>query len=285
MKKETDKEIGRFEDVDFDSFECSSSFARHFVWKIKRKTTILALLISFVLFFLSLPFLETASFLILILLLTYFIIIYSKAETYFMKHFASENNLDYEISIPINSVVGNLFQYSSSGGIRHVLTGSYEKHKTRFFHYQYSIGSGRYRKTFKYTVLEIFFEKTKFPHIFLCSTKRSKRHGKREKGEIEISLENEFKDTFRLFVKRGYAIEAMQIFTPDFLKVLKKEKFDISIEFKEDRIYIYIDFIIKKKKDMIEFYEISHRLLNNVGPLLNRLENDFRALHPYFKRK
>lgn len=280
--KQKEKALGCFEDIDFDSFECSSSFAMHYILKVKRTTTFSILFVSIFLFIVAIPFLG-ASPIFIFPFLIYFLFLLTKAETYFMKQFASRNNLDYKNSIPLKDVAGNLFR-QPSGKIKHVLTGSYENHKTRFFYYSYKTGGKYNKKHFCFTVLEIFFEKTTFPHISLCSAKTPKRHAKMGRGEKEITLEKEFRDTYRLFVKKGYAVEALQIFTPEFLRMLKNEKFNVNIEFKENSLYVYTDHMIKKKKEMLEFFAVSHRLIDNVGPLLNRLGGGFEALHTYFKK-
>ncbi len=287
-KRKEEKYIGHFEELDFDSIECPNSYAKHLLWNKKRKKTISMLVFSVVITVLLLFFNRDFRVIILgiIPFLAYCGRSFSSAQTYFMKQFALHNNLDYLSTIPLSEVTGNLFKEGRSKRIEHVLSGTYNNQKTRLFYYRYTVGHGKHSTTFRLTVLEIFFEKTDFPHILLKPARGRffGRRGKREKGEIKINLEEEFKNDYDLFVKEGYGVEAMQIFTPEFLRLLKEENFSFSIEFKANRMYVYSNFTRQSKEQLQEIYEVAHGILDRIGPLLNRLENDFRSLHPYFKK-
>jgi hypothetical protein len=65
---------------------------------------------------------------------------------------------------------------------------------------------------------------------------------------------------------------------------LEKES-PYSIEFAHNRMYIYDDIHILEKENLIAMYKIAQHLLVTIGPLLDRLHDDFSALHPYFAEK
>ena len=169
-----------------------------------------------------------------------------------------------------------------------MLIGKYYDYKAKFFYYTYSVGYGRHKITYSFTVLEIFFEKTEFPPILLQSKKgrgmMAQRHGQRDKDEIKIRLEEEFEKNYNLFAKDGYGVEVMQIFNKDFLRFLKAESSNFSIEFRGNRVYIYDDILIRKKEQLKEFFEVTSKLVEKTGPLLNRLDNDFAVLHKYYNQ-
>jgi hypothetical protein len=167
------------------------------------------------------------------------------------------------------------------------ISGTYKNHPMRLFNYQFSSG-GENNSTFPFTVMETTFEKTIFPYILL----QSKTMYKYENHEIfsktkniRIKLENDFEENFNLFTTAGYEVEVLQIFTREILQFLKDKGSKFSIEFAENRMYIYINRYILKRSELAEMYQIAQKIFDLIGPLLNRLHDDFSALHPYYKDK
>lgn len=278
-KKENN--LGDFSNLDFNLIESVGFSFNYLAWNKNKLISIAVIIFSVIVtvfvFYTGHYDLWTLGAFILIL---YFAYIYIKAKKYFIEDFAKKNNLNYQSSIPLKEVKGNLFKVDDFKKISNVITGNFKNNKARFFHYEYS--------EYKLTVLEIFFEKINFPYILLQSKKMIRfgdyEYRKKTEKEIRINLENEFKKDYKLFVREGYAIEAMQIFTFDFLRFLRDENSNFSIELKEDRMYIYDDIIVKNRKDLEELYKVTEEIMNRIAPLLKRLKNDFEVLHPYFKK-
>ncbi len=273
---------GSFENLNFDSIECSRSVLRRMIRQEEKMWTlsVLLLTIGVTVFFAYNKLFEEIAYVIIIPIF-YYGYLNKKAHGQFMKELAEKNGLKYEEKIPTKEVIGNLFKIGHSRGINQVIKGQYKKHKARLFYYSYTVSFGQYSTTHKFTVFEIFLREINIPYMLL---QYGPRRGAKEKDEIKITLEEEFKNNFNLYVKDGYGIEAMQIFKEDFLRFLQYEKCNFSIEFKENRIYIYCKGYIRKKKELQELYETSKQTLERIKPLLKRLENDFNVLHEHYNK-
>ncbi|MGM0629372.1 MAG: hypothetical protein ACQESA_03015 [Patescibacteria group bacterium] len=233
------------------------------------------IIVPFVIFFLF--------FLSFFVVLIYISLIGSKAKRRFIKSFAEANDLEYEESASLDSVSGKLFDRGHSRVIYHIVKGYFKDHPVRLFSYRYSIGSGKNRKTYYFTVWEITFEKTEFPHILL-QAKNMRKFARSESDEEEINLEGEFDDKFRLYATRGYETEVLQIFTPEFLRMLCNKASNFSIEFAGKSMYIYDDVLVKDNKKLREIYEVARGIFDSTGPLINRLHNDFADMHHYYRK-
>lgn len=216
-------------------------------------------------------------------------VFYNKALTLFMKEFGERRGMTYQNTIALSEVRGRLFNYGRKKHISNVLSGTFESYPIRLFHYSYTVGSGKNSKTHHFTVFECSFEKTIFPFIYLQSktmTAWSRRLGARGiSQDVEISLESPYEKSFRLFTTLKYEIETLQIFTPEVLLFLIERAHNFSIEFADNRLYIYDDAHISNYDDLKELFDVAHEILARVNPLLDRLHNDFAVLHPYFGEK
>jgi len=220
----------------------------------------------------------------------YLVILWQKAEVGFFENFALTNNLSFSSRSNLASVYGRLFELGdyNSREIRNVMSGQYLNWPLRIFIYTFKVGQGEKKKTFNNTVLEISFANIVFPHILL----RSKNFFSlpayggsipREKNDEDISLGGKYKN-FELRASRGYQIEVMQIFSSDLLDFLENQTHKFNIEFSENKINIFDNKIIKNRKDLTELYGVGKKILDSAGFLIDRLGDDFEALHPYYKK-
>jgi len=220
----------------------------------------------------------------IILIMGYIGYIYDKAQAMFMKQFAEDNGFDYQKTASIETVYGKLFEIGHSRHISNVISGIHKDHPMRIFNYTFTVGYGRNSQTYSFTVLELFFEKVDFPHILLRSKKMSVYRGLMGKTE-SISLEDEFKRDFDFFVQKGYEIEAMQIFTPETLRIIKEKAAKFSIEFYGKTVCFFDNKKIGKNNDLQELYGVTEKVFDSMSPLLNRLYDDFKVLHKYYRDK
>ncbi len=286
INENPEKKYGKFDDLDFDSIECISQVFKDLIWKENKAKTIITIIVFIIgSFFLLFPVGEKIDILSLLTLvpIAYFAYFFHKARTFFISKFAEKNKLKYQFSIPLNEVKGSLFKVEGFKKIRHVVEGSFKGQKARFFYYNCGDMDNHI------TVLEIFFEKTEFPYIFLKSKKmhkiiQSSEDIKINKNNIiKINLGDNFEKHYNLFVRDGYGVEVMQIFNPEFLEFLIKEKDVFSIEFSNNRMYVYDNDIVRKKEQLENIFNVTKEIIDKIGPLLNRLENDFTVLHKYYK--
>ncbi len=281
MTQEEEKK-GSFENLSFDSIECSHSVLGRVLWQEKKIWTLLVIFITIgIIALLAYNRLFEEIPIVIASPVTYYLYLSNKTHGKFMRELAKKNGLKYQKSMPIKEVLGNLFKVGWGRKINQIIKGEHKGYKTRLFYYNYTVGFGRYSATYHFTVMETFLGEIKAPYMLL---QYGKRYGAKEKGEIKITLEEEFKNTFDLYVEDGYGIEAMQIFRKDFLLFLCEEGCDFSIELKENRIYVYCKDKITKKKDLQELCETSKQTLLRIRPLLKRLENDFNVLQEHYNK-
>ncbi len=214
--------------------------------------------------------------------------LFFKAHKKFMQEFARANSLEYAESAGIESVSGRLFSKGHSKKISNVVSGQYKEHPLRLFNYRYTVGSGKNSHTYTFTACEICFEKTDFPHILLHSKTMWGRLGSVDMWgsdkDMQISLEDEFKKDFSLYVTQDYEIEALQIFTSEVLSFLQKEAKDFSIEFAGNRVYIYDNKVIYTSKELHNMYQVVQKIFDTVGGMANRLHDDFDSLHGVYRK-
>lgn len=220
------------------------------------------------------------------LLILYYSFIRSRAHKSFMMDFARINSFNYQENLPLESVKGHIFSFGHSKKIRHAISCKHNGKNIRIFNYEARTGGGKYQQTHFFTVFEIFFEKIQFPPIVLKVKRRwiDSLQTDFDKRVSRVSLEDEFRKNFSLFCAEGYAIEALQIFKPETLRLLEEKGLNFSIEMIDDRIYVYDRILVSTKKHIFDLYEVAQTVIDSMGPLLSRLSNDFEALHGYYRR-
>lgn len=251
----------------------------HLMWHEYRKKTILLLVFTVPLFLLipPLPFFVLAGM---------WIYLYLKVEKIFMQQFAEAHGLHYEARAPLDSVAGRLFSAGHSQKISNVFSGVLDGRPLRLFNYQYIIGSGKSSSTYEFTVFELTFAKTEFPHILLFAPTMFVRYGAVDRWgsdkDVRVPLEEGPARDFALYTSEGYQIEALQIFSPETMRFLRERAQNFSIEFSGRRVYLYDDKKILTKVERDTLYAVAQEVFTQLGPLLDRLYNDFAALHPYY---
>ncbi len=272
-------------DLEFKDFESVFRVFLHLIFKRYAVVTLLFVIFIVMLALFLFAFVEFAIFNIFAILSAFLIytgIFSAVAERWFMGNFAKMIGFKYERSASLNTVNGRIFQIGNSRKIRNVISGEYKDHPFRLFHYSYQRGT-RNKKKYPFTVLEITFENIRFPHIALRSRKMPKFF-KSKSNELEVSLEEDFRPHFQLFCTDKYQIEALQIFSADLLKFLKETASEFSIEFAGNKLYVYDNKRIRNKTDLHELHEVSERIFDSIGPLINRLGGHFEAMHGYYKK-
>jgi hypothetical protein len=179
----------------------------------------------------------------------YFFITLNKIRSSFWKEFAELNGWQYEDNTPTpldttnTSVYGNadnesglMFKEGSGRIISNEIKGTLPDRHFRIFCYQFSIGSGKSKRTFHYTVFGFKFNGS-FPHIYLNNKSNSWSINSGEK----IPLPTEFENKFSLFAPKKYEIEALEIFTPEVLSELLNRTFLYDVEFINQEILVFAD--------------------------------------------
>jgi len=207
----------------------------------------------------------------------------------FMLQFAKANNFEFLGDLNAKDFKGKLFSVGNSRKITNAVSGTYQNKPLKIFNYKYTVGGGDSRKSYYFTVGEIKFEKTYFPHIYLKSKTMKKRYI--AKGKIgsskdrRISLDGNFDEHFELYATNGYEIEALQIFNKELLALIYERGNNFSIEFYKNKIYFFDDLHIGTQEELNRLYSVMSKTLDLVGPLLDRLHDDFDALHQLYLKE
>jgi hypothetical protein len=282
-----EKELGDFNNIDFNKIEDWHSTSKKILWGKKRVLSFFILFLGASVTIASLIYSPSSWILGILIMLFYFGSHNIKAQKEFLINLAKENNLKFLNEIPVDSLKGNLFKVFSNRRAKNALIGNHQGKDARFFYYSYVVKSVRSSSTYDFTVFEIFFAGLDFPHTLLSHKKKwvgiDVRYGKKDKNEIKVTLEEEFDEEYNLYIKDGYGIEAMQVFNKDFLSFLVKEKGNFNIELNEDRLYIYATYKITRKEELEELFNTANETVRRLSPLINRMENDVAVLNKYYK--
>ena len=103
-----------------------------------------------------------------------------------------------------------------------------------------------------------------------------------DKKNIDIKLPGKMNDLFQLTVEQGYEQEALEIFNVELLNFLSMKAYNYSIEFSRNKIYLYDDKLIGTYAELNELYEVVKKIIDISGKLIDRLHDDFDALHSYY---
>ncbi|KKP98840.1 MAG: hypothetical protein US71_C0002G0050 [Parcubacteria group bacterium GW2011_GWD2_38_12] len=169
-----------------------------------------------------------------IIVVLYVVAAQNKIRTSFWKRFAELNGWQYAYYGYPEKELGLMFKQGNNRAISNVINGGINDRQFRIFNYEFSIGSGKTKQTYCYTVF-VFKFKGSFPHIYLNN--RFNYYGV-DIGE-KIPLPREFEKKFSLSAPKKYEIEALEIFTPDVLANLLDNGFTHDVEFIDQEVLIF----------------------------------------------
>lgn len=185
-------------------------------------------------------------FIILTILVIYVIRVQRKVRASFWKAFAEINGWKYKnikqagmFSLSYgepDKEAGVMFNEGGARSITNEIEGVIEDRPFRLFCYEFSIGSGKNKKIYYYTVFAFKFNGS-FPHVYLNNKGNSWSVGTGEK----IPLPTEFEKKFSLSAPKEYEMEALEIFTPDILTSLLDGGFPYDVEFVNQEMLIFVD--------------------------------------------
>lgn len=173
-----------------------------------------------------------------------------KIKVLFWKQFAELNGWKYKSYSDPNQEQGIMFRQGHSRIIYNCVEGIIDERNFRVFSYNFSIGSGKHRKTYFYTVFAFKF-KGSFPNIYL----NNKVNSYSIKVGEPIPLPTEFEKSFSLSAPKEYEIEALEIFTPDVLASLLDNKFNHDVEFINQEMLIFSDGWINTAEELAKEFK------------------------------
>lgn len=195
----------------------------------------------------------------IVAIISFYVIIQSKILKQFMQQFGASIGFKYEESAGLATVHGELFSVGHSQNIYNVLTGIYKNRDSRLFSYEFSTGSDKNSRTFRFTVFETTL-KNNIPNIILRSNTTPGPDVSLFDKSNYIKLEGDFHKFFTLEVPNDYEIEAYQIFTPDVMVYLIDHAKDLNFEFDGNKLYIFKSGIITNREKLNSILDLSRYL-------------------------
>lgn len=196
-----------------------------------------------------------------------FAYISNKVRAAFMNQFAQANGYNYSPIGPIDTQTGYIFSRGHSRSVDDYITGKYLNCPLELFIFTYKEGFGKHEHTYWNTIFSLDFQDP-VPHITLL---RVDSPAGSSLG-IKLQLEGNFNQKFNLYVQKGFEIEALQIFTPDFMA--KVESWNLELEFIGTKLYVYAASALSKKSDLLNMYQIVKDLAARLDPLVEKMKSD-----------
>src|SRR3989338_860681 len=130
--------------------------------------------------------------------------IYAEIREAFWWQLAQKYNWQYTGSKSISDERALLFKIGHSPSVGHGIIGSHNNQPFHIFEYEYTIGYGRYKTTYSFTVFEIKFTGT-FPHLYLNYKKDWYSNTPPLFSSLaQISVPEEFEKKFKLYAPKEY---------------------------------------------------------------------------------
>lgn len=185
-----------------------------------------------------------------IIIFIYIYLVQNKIRTSFWKQFAEINGWYYKDYGSPEQESGVMFRQGDKKHISNIIEGNMDNRSFRIFNYGFTIGSGKNKTGYDYTVFTFKFNGS-FPHIYL-----NNKHNRYSVsvGE-EIPLPAEFEKIFSLSAPKEYEIEALEIFTPDVLTSLLDGGFTYDIEFVDKEMLVFTDGRINNSEELIQKFK------------------------------
>ena len=205
-------------------------------------------------------------------------IVSNQMRSYLMEQFAKSLGFSYEPKGDLTTVAGTIFNVGHSQEMKNVISGKDgDGHPIRIFSYNYTVGSGKNAHTYYFTIFENTFL-GKMPHILLHKQSFFADIEPDLSGAEHIKLEGDFGKYFSLSVEKEFEIEALQIFTPDFMQELIENAKKLNFEFFQSKLYIYTPGFIGSREELDSLFNLSNELCVRLEPVVKSISKDVEAL-------
>jgi hypothetical protein len=197
-------------------------------------------------------------------------------EEAFLREFATANNFSFDKAGSVDETYGTIFRINGDQSVSDVVSGTYSNSSFKLFLYELTVGSGRDRKVYKDTVIELDLH-GQLPNLLMIN-KRSHFNelnlAKSFGTQNKFSLEGDFNRFFTLYGQQNNQIEALEVFSPDTMELMEFESKHYNVEFAGNRIYIYVNGFIHDISTLNQVFTLAKKLTDKIAPLAGRLQND-----------
>jgi hypothetical protein len=200
----------------------------------------------------------------------------------FFEQFAKANGYAFsEHGENFSALDGALFRLGYDQTVADTVSGTYLGCPICLFLYSYVTGSGKQRRIHRYTVFELQFD-TVMPDLLL-EKKESLfdiGFGAGLFGQLpeHIKLEGDFNKYFSLSIKKGYEVEALEVFTPDVMEELEEKCKNLSLEIVNSHLFIYDNGTISTKVALDALYDVAQYFVQKLAPVLARMKAPTEAM-------
>jgi hypothetical protein len=205
-----------------------------------------------------------------------------KVQHEFMQQFAAANGFSYAPAGSLAGLDGSLFRVGHSQALQDVVSGQFQNHALSLFTYTYVTGYGRSQQVHHYTVYELQFDVT-LPDMLLENGSHAYGESLIDKlsGKEMIKLEGDFNKYFSLNIRKGYEVEALEIFTPDVMEELVEKAKTFSLEIVNGHLFIYDNGIVGTKQGIYDFYDLAQYFIEKLGPVLMQMKPSVEAMEQH----
>jgi len=155
-----------------------------------------------------------------------------------IEQFCADNGFTFNPTLDVGEQNGAIFNKGHTHTASKGIHGSVNGHTFVMFAYEYTTGSGRNSKTYKYGVTKILLNNT-FPHIILDNKRDGSVPGMAFHNSQRLSLNNEFDKHFTVYAPRKYEIEVLQLLNPSVMQALLEIHQPMDVEIIGNYLYIY----------------------------------------------
>jgi hypothetical protein len=231
-------------------------------------------------------FISIICFLVIFAVSAFVSFIYKKIQNLFMKQIADKLGYGYNFTDNLLDLRGKLFEIGHDRKMQHVLSGKYLDLPIKIFNYYFTVGSGKNRRTYSYTVFETQFN-TKLPDIVLLTNNFLSFFNidtfSMINGKEKFSLEGDFNKYFKLYAPKDLEIEVLEIFTPDVMAELIDKFHGMNIEIFENKMYIYVGGVVSTKREILLMHELVSQLSKKLNKVLCDVGQDIKEGGAIFK--
>jgi hypothetical protein len=189
----------------------------------------------------------------------------------FLEQFAAANDYKYTVGGDISGTFGSIFRMPDNHTSTDLLSGNYRGDELRLFVDTWTLNS---RSSLTTTVLEISID-NRLPNLLLLNKRtKLKYQGINYAFGIanRLSLEGDFDKFFTLYGNEENRVEALQIFKPEILRLMNDGTRKYTVEFVNNKIYIYVNGIINTTKDMNHLFTLAEKLTDKLKLFMNSVE-------------
>ena len=198
----------------------------------------------------------------------------------FYKQFAQANGFTYQQTGWLDRREGAIFKVGHSKKMEDIIEGEINGLPLSLFNYKYTVGSGKNSHTYEKTVLEIDIKALTPPMLLLADW-----HGFGDNisdnnlnNVSKISLPADLEKHFSLFTEKKFEIEALQIFTPNFLNLIYGKYPQFSLDFLGQNLYVYAGSVIANKPELDLMLEYARTVSEKIGAKLPAMQGAITAM-------